>query len=266
MPLCRAQVCCPSSGSGSLVSRCPDEYFVDSAVLCFDDLSPSMLLTCRLRPWLLCRASFSRVPGVSRRSTGYRPMADSGGPRALSTLMPGVPADMGQALGDPTRRRTRSTAHEHRNEGRPSAPSWRRQSVRHPALSCAHRMRRLSSASLRTNWMSQQYPVASREGSPAILCQLLYRHHSVSWKVADSVGGAHTGQDFQPCQMQRLEASQEGRRASVGGRRTSSTFLHSHLAMIPTGSKSGSVLLPGASSMASIPTLQVSVCGSILVD
>ena len=50
----------------------------------------------------------------------------------------------------------------------------------------------------------------------------------------------------QPFTLQRLEAAQEGRRTSVSGRRTSSTFLHSHLAMIPAGSKSGSVLLPGA--------------------
>ena len=43
----------------------------------------------------------------------------------------------------------------------------------------------------------------------------------------------------------------------MGGRRTSSTFLHSHLAMIPAGSKAGSVLLPRDSSMASTPALQV---------
>ena len=62
-------------------------------------------------------------------------MADSGGPRTLSTLISGVPADLGQPLGEPTRRRTRSTAHEHRSETRLSAgtPS-RRQSVSRHAL------------------------------------------------------------------------------------------------------------------------------------
>ena len=54
--------------------------------------------------------------------------------------------------------------------------------------------------------------------------------------------------------LQRLEAGQEGRRSVVGGRRSSSTFLHSHLAMIPADCKSGSVLLLGAST----PALQVS--------
>ena len=63
-------------------------------------------------------------------------MADSGGPRTLPSLISGVPADLGQALGEPTRRRTRSTALEHRSETRLSAgtPS-RRQSVRCPVLS-----------------------------------------------------------------------------------------------------------------------------------
>ena len=52
---------------------------------------------------------------------------------------------------------------------------------------------------------------------------------------------------------------QEGRHSSVSGRRTSSTFLHSHLAMIPAGSRSGAVLLSGASSLGSTPALQVSL-------
>ena len=63
--------------------------------------------------------------------------------------------------------------------------------------------------------------------------------------------------------MQRVEASLEGRRVSTSRRRSSSTFLHSHLAMIPAGSKSGSVLLPGTSSTASTPALQVSTHKSI---
>ncbi len=81
---------------------------------------------------VLCRTSFSRVPGGSRRSTGYRPMADSGGPGMLATLISGVPADMGQPLGEPMRRSTKSIAHEHRSETRMSAGTpARRQSVSH---------------------------------------------------------------------------------------------------------------------------------------
>ena len=58
------------------------------------------------------------------------------------------------------------------------------------------------------------------------------------------------------CVLQQ-QMTQDGRHSAVGGRRTSSTFLHSHLAMIPAGSKAGSVLLPRDSSMASTPALQV---------
>ena len=84
-------------------------------------------LACSVR-----RTSFSRVPGGSRRSTGYRPMADSGGPGTLATLISGVPADLGLPLGEPMRRRTKSTAHDHRSETRLSAGTpARRQSVSH---------------------------------------------------------------------------------------------------------------------------------------
>jgi hypothetical protein len=53
----------------------------------------------------------------------------------------------------------------------------------------------------------------------------------------------------------KVQVITDGRRQSR--RRSSSAFLHAHLAMIPPGQRGGSVLLPGANALASTPALQV---------
>jgi hypothetical protein len=180
-----------------------------------------------LRRWVVwCRTSFSQGPGGSRRSTGYqRAKADSLGRNTLATLASGVPADFGQPLGDLGRRRTRSAAHEPRSsEARPSVGTTpRRYSV--SALTCF-----MSPALQATNAFTAD---AYRKSSDAF-CTISPLEQTAS-----------------------VVACAVRQHSSVNGRRTSSTFLHSHLAMIPAGSKSGSIILHGPSSTAPTPALQV---------
>lgn len=140
-------LCCRMCSEGDLKSCSHSHCFAHTSYKAWWHLSCSHCpLTCHqghrplhacmlsARDWE-CRTSFSHAPAASRRSTGhqqYRPMADSGGPATLATLISGVPSDFGQgALGEPLRRRTRSNAHEAKGaEVRLSAGTLcRRQSV-----------------------------------------------------------------------------------------------------------------------------------------